>query len=99
MLLEHSSPEEMLETIYSPGFSTYDQWQVQLFALILQRARIRLYSEIPPDDVRSAHLEPVADITAEISEELENIGRNAPVAILPEGPMTVPYLEHAPVWA
>jgi lactate racemase len=99
MLLEHSSPEEMLETIYSPGFSTYDQWQVQLFALILQRARVALYSEIPPDDVRSAHLEPVADIAAAISDELKNVGRDAPVAVLPEGPMTVPYLEHAPVRA
>jgi hypothetical protein len=99
MLLEYSSPEEMLEAIYLPGFSTYDQWQVQLLAQILQRARVALYSEIPPDDVRSAHLEPVADITAAISEELENVGQDLPVAVLPEGPMTVPYLEHAPVRA
>jgi len=99
MLLEHSSPEEMLETIHSPGFSMFDQWQVQLFALILQRARVALYSEITPDDVRSAHLEPVADITAAISEELKTIGQDAPVAVLPEGPMTVPYLEHAPLRA
>jgi lactate racemase len=99
MLLEHSSPEEMLETIYSPGFSVFDQWQVQLFALILQRARVALYSEIPAGDVRRVHLEPVDDITARISEELQNIGRDAPVAVLPEGPMTVPYLEHARVRA
>jgi nickel-dependent lactate racemase len=99
MLLEHSSPEAMLETIYSPGFSVFDQWQVQLFALILQRARVALYSEIPPEDVRRVHLEPVADITARISEELEDIGRDAPIAVLPEGPMTVPYLEHARVRA
>jgi nickel-dependent lactate racemase len=99
MLLEHASPEAMLETIYSPGFSVFDQWQVQLFALILQRARVALYSEIPPDDVRRVHLEPVSDLTARVSEELENIGRDAPVAVLPEGPMTVPYLEHAPVRA
>ena len=99
MLLEHSSPEGMLETIHSPGFSMFDQWQVQLFALILQRARVALYSEIPPDDVRSAHLEPVADITAAISGELNTIGQDAPVAVLPEGPMTVPYLEHAPLRA
>jgi lactate racemase len=99
MLLEHSSPEEMLETIHSPGFSTYDQWQVQLFALILQRARVALYSEIHPDDVRSAHLEPITHITATISEELKSIGQDAPVAVLPEGPMTVPYLEHAPIRA
>jgi nickel-dependent lactate racemase len=99
MLLEHSSPEAMLDTIYSPGFSVFDQWQVQLFALILQRARVALYSEIPPEDVRRVHLEPVTDISARISQELEDIGRDAPVAVLPEGPMTVPYLERARVRA
>src|SRR3712207_8917398 len=46
MLLERSSPEDMLETIYSPGFSVFDQWQVQLFALILQRARVVFSSKI-----------------------------------------------------
>jgi nickel-dependent lactate racemase len=97
MLLEHSSPQEMLETIYAPGFSMFDQWQVQLFALILQRARVGLYSEIPADDVRSVHLQPITDIALTISEELERIGEDAPVAVLPEGPMTVPYLEHAPI--
>ncbi|HEV8046066.1 MAG TPA: nickel-dependent lactate racemase [Rubrobacter sp.] len=99
MLLEHDSPEAMLETIHSPGFSTYDQWQVQLFAQILQRARVALHSEIPPDDVRRVHLEPIADITTRISEELETIGADAPIAVLPEGPMTVPYLEQAPIRA
>ncbi len=99
MLLEHSSPQSMLETIHSPGFSVFDQWQVQLFAQILQRARVGLYSEITADDVRSVHLEPIADIEVKISEELENIGDDAPVAVLPEGPMTVPYLEHAPMQA
>src|SRR5215210_8543734 len=97
MLLEHSSPQEMLETIYSPGFSKFDQWQVQLFALILQRARVGLYSEIPAADVRSVHLQPIGDIAVAISEELERNGADAPVAVLPEGPMTVPYLEHAPI--
>ena len=56
-------------------------------------------SEIAPDDVRSAHLEPITRITATISEELKSIGQDAPVAVLPEGPMTVPYLEHAPIRA
>jgi nickel-dependent lactate racemase len=99
MLLEHDSPEAMLETIHSPGFSTFDQWQVQLFAQILQKARVALHSEIPAEDVRRVHLEPVADITARISEELETIGSNAPIAVLPEGPMTVPYLEQTLVRA
>jgi nickel-dependent lactate racemase len=99
MLLEYQSPEAMLEAINSPGFSTFDQWQVQLFAQILQRARVALYSEIDPEAVRSVHLEPTGDVSARISEELEHIGEDAPVAVLPEGPMTVPYLERAPLRA
>jgi nickel-dependent lactate racemase len=99
MLLEYPTPEAMLEAINSPGFSVYDQWQVQLFAQILQRARVALHSEIKPDAVRGVHLEPIADITARISEELEAIGEDVPIAVLPEGPMTVPYLESAPVGA
>ena len=73
----------------------YDQWQVQLFALILQKARVGLYSEIEPDAVRRVHIEPVGDIAARIREELSRIGEDAPIAVLPEGPMTVPYLERA----
>ena len=68
---------------------------MQLFALILQKARVGLYSEIEPDAVRRVHIEPVADVTARIREELRRIGPDAPVAVLPEGPMTVPYLERA----
>ena len=99
MLLEHDSPEAMLETIYAPGFQKYDQWQVQLFAHILQKSRVALHSEIGSEDVRNVHLEPVDDVAARISEELESIGEDAAIAVLPEGPMTVPYLERASVEA
>lgn len=95
MLLEHDSPEAMLDTIFAPGFKKYDQWQVQLFAHILQKSRVALHSDIPAEDVQNVHLEPVGDITARIFAELESIGPDAPIAVLPEGPMTVPYLERA----
>src|SRR3712207_9519487 len=86
MLLEHSSPEDMLETIYSPGFSVFDQWQGEPFAPILQPAGVALHSEVTPDDVRRVHLHPAADIKAAGSEEVENIGQAAPVALFPAGP-------------
>ena len=51
-----------------------------------------LYSELPDDEVRAAHLEPVADVGERLREELLKRG-DVPVAVLPEGPMTIPYLE------
>jgi len=96
LLLEHASPRALLDTIESPGFSMYDQWEAQLLALIQLKARVGLFSEIPPDEVRRAHIEPVADVGAAVAAELARRGPDTPVAVLPEGPMTIPYLAGPP---
>ncbi len=92
LLFDHDSPQAILDTILAPGFSMYDQWEAQWLAMVRLKARVGLYSDIAPEEVRRAHLEPVHDITAFIAGELNRIGKDAPVAVLPEGPMTIPYL-------
>ena len=91
-LFEHETPESLLEEIHAPGFARMDQWQVQIMANILLKARIALYSELEPDDVQQALLEPVWDVRQRLLQELGRIGRDAPVAVMPEGPLTIPYL-------
>ena len=92
LMTGHASPQAVLDTIMAPGFSMYDQWEAQLLALILLKARVGLFSEIREDDVRAAHLEPVADMNRRLEDELARRGDDTPVAVLPEGPMTIPYL-------
>jgi lactate racemase len=91
-LFEHASAQAMLDTIENAPAPMEDQWQVQLLALILIRARVGLHSLISPEQVRRAHLEAVAGIASRITEELARIGRDEPIAVMPEGPMTIPYL-------
>ena len=91
-LFEHASAQAMLDTINSVTAPIEDQWQVQLMALILVRARVGVHSRIAPAEIRRAHLEPVADIATRVGQELERIGRDQPIAVMPEGPMTIPYL-------
>jgi nickel-dependent lactate racemase len=91
LMVEHPGPRAILDTILSPGFSLYDQWEAQMLAMIQLKARVGLFSELPPGEVRSAHLEPVSDIDARLADELARLG-DVPVAVLPEGPMTIPYL-------
>lgn len=93
LLFNHNSPQAILDTILAPGFSLYDQWEAQLLAIIRLKARVGLLSDIPADEVRRAHLEPVTDIAAYVAAELQRIGQGAPIAVLPEGPMTIPYLQ------
>jgi len=92
LLVEHETPQAILDAVLAPGFSVHDQWEAQLLAMVLVRARAGLYSEIPAAELRRAHVEAVSDVSARLAEELQAIGRDAPVAVLPEGPMTIPYL-------
>ena len=92
LLFDHISPRAVLDTIEAPGFSLYDQWEAQLLALIRLKAEVGLYSELPPDEVRRAYLEPLEDVGRAVARELSRLGRQAPVAVLPEGPQTIPYV-------
>jgi lactate racemase len=92
LLMDHASPQALLDTILAPGFLLYDQWEAQILANIRLKARVGLLSEIGDDEVRRAHLEPVTDIASAVAAERHRLGADAPVAVLPEGPMTIPYL-------
>ena len=63
LLAMRDSPSELLEMITSQGFSRHDQWQVQIQAQILLKARVLMKSSyLTADQVRAAHLEPVGDL-------------------------------------
>ena len=69
-----------------------DQWQIQLLMGILQRCTVRLYSELEPNVVASCSLLPCGDFQRAIYDHVRGLGRNTPVAVLPQGPLTIPYL-------
>ena len=69
-----------------------DDWQVQVHCRILERARVGLHSSLAEDTVRSAHLEPVFDLSLACREALAAAGEGARLAVLPHGPITIPYL-------
>ena len=86
------SPEEILKIVGSPGFSMFDQWEAQIQAEIQTKARVYLYSELPEKDVVACHLEPIKDIEGTVERIRKDLGNSPRIAVLPEGPMTIPYL-------
>lgn len=92
LLFDHATPRDLRHTILSPGFSLFDQWEAQIHADICLKARVALYSTLPAAEVRRAYLEPIEDLNVFIAAEIERVGQDAPIAVLPEGPQTIPYL-------
>jgi nickel-dependent lactate racemase len=95
LLLQGKSPQEWLESIYNAKENIPDQWQVQILAKILQKATVYLYSTLPEHEVLSAHLKPIRDIAAcvgQLRDQFGQVNQTFRIAVLPEGPQTVPYL-------
>jgi nickel-dependent lactate racemase len=92
LLRSASGPEEILALLATPGFQRPEQWQAQLQALIQRRARVLLHSSLPDEIVRAAHLIPCRDISATVKELLGTHSNGARIAVLPQGPLTIPYL-------
>ena len=88
LLRSANSPEEILTMLASPGFMRPEQWQAQIQALVQRKAKVLVYSSLPDDVIRACHLEPCRDIAAAVTAA----GPQARVAVLPQGPLTIPYL-------
>jgi nickel-dependent lactate racemase len=89
------TPDELLRIVSAPGFSMFDQWEVQIQAQIQQRARVYLKSSLPDEVVRSTHLEPCDDVSGLVRRLVRQRGEAASVCVLPQGPQTVPYVAGA----
>jgi lactate racemase len=87
-----SSSEEILAMLSTPGFVRPEQWQAQIQALVQRKANVLLYSTLPDEVVRRCFLTPCHDISAAVKERLDALGADARVAVLPQGPLTIPYL-------
>jgi nickel-dependent lactate racemase len=92
LLWEAESPEELLERVMVPGFRCHDQWEAQIQAQIQQKARVHVHADgLTDEELRRALVIPCRSI----EETVERIRREKPeatIAVLPDGPQTVPYV-------
>ncbi|HEX9015602.1 MAG TPA: nickel-dependent lactate racemase [Chloroflexota bacterium] len=93
ILHSRSSLQEILEMICAPGYLLFDQWEAQIQANIQKRAEFYLYSTLDDKEVSQAHVKPTHDIAATVRDLKERYGPSATIAVLPEGPFTIPYVD------
>jgi nickel-dependent lactate racemase len=92
LLRSANSIEEILALLNSPGFVRPEQWQAQIQAIVQRKANVLVHSSLPDDIIRAAHLTPCHDIGAKVNELIRSNGNGARIAVLPQGPLTIPYL-------
>lgn len=93
ILQMRKTPQEILDMINDPNFKMFDQWQVQKQAVIQVSTDVYVYSTLSTEEVNKALFKATSNIEQTLEELKEKYGENMTVAVLPLGPLTIPYVE------
>lgn len=95
LLRSVASGEELIAKLKTPGFVWPEQWQSQIQSVIRRRAEIYAFTAMDDETVRAAHLIPCSDITALVASKIAESPHPLRIAVLPQGPLTIPYINSA----
>ncbi|EGW40419.1 nickel-dependent lactate racemase [Desulfosporosinus sp. OT] len=87
------TPSKLLEMINEPSFQMFDQWEAQRLAMIQEWADVHIFSTLPDESVKIAKLTPIKSIEQTLKELTDKYGDKMSIAVLPLGPLTIPYVE------
>jgi len=94
LLREGVDPDAFMTRLFEPRFSVHDQWQVQVQAQIQRKAQVFLKADgLSEAQIRAAWLEPIGDVADCVEARLAAAGVGARLAVLPQGPQTIPYVD------
>ena len=87
------NPQSAIPNPKSQGLLCQDSWQAQIHASICEKATVHLFSDhLSDEDITRAMLTPCRDIAARVDQLIDVYGPEASIAVMPEGPLTIPYL-------
>ena len=87
------TPRALLEILASFEHPVQDQWEAQIQAQIQMKADVYVRSDyLDGDTLHSVMLNPCESVEATVARLLERYGHDAAICVLPEGPMTIPYV-------
>jgi nickel-dependent lactate racemase len=92
LMLEGQTPDDVIASVYKKE-PILDQWQAQVLSNILKRADVHVFTAMDADHVRNCKMTVVDDLDVAISAHVKTLGGAVRVAVLPDGPLTIPYVE------
>lgn len=93
ILQMRDTPRKILDMINDRSFKMFDQWQVQKLAMIQVWSDVCVFSSLPEAILRNAMLTPTRNIEQTLIELRSKYGEGMSIAVMPIGPLTIPYVE------
>ncbi len=94
ILAESGSPQAALDRIGQPDFAEQDQWEVQIQAMVQLNAEVYLHTDgLSDDQIQRALLRSARNIEQTTADLRARYGVGARLCVMPEGPLTIAYVQ------
>ena len=86
------TPQAILDYIHTLEEPIQDQWQAQILARDLNKAKVYVYAHMDKASIEKCKLIPVDNLQSSVEEYISALDNPPRVAVMPDGPITIPYL-------
>jgi nickel-dependent lactate racemase len=94
LLAENRDLDEFKRKIMGSDYFVMDQWQLEEFAKVVAKCRVKVVSDgVPADVLRSCHVEPAPTVERAVADCLAEYGPAARVGVIPKGPYVLPFVD------
>ena len=93
LLADNPDLKVFKERILGKDYFVMDQWQLEEFAKVAARCKIKVVSNgMAPETLRRCHVEPAVSVEKAVADCLAEYGPGAKIAVIPKGPYVLPYV-------
>jgi lactate racemase len=93
LIADNPDMDAFKKRILGKDYFVMDQWQLQEFAMVVERCKVKVVSKgLAPDALRRCGVEPAASVEQAVADSLTEYGQRAKVAVIPKGPYVLPFV-------
>ena len=94
VLSENPDLKAFKKRILETDYFVMDQWQLEEFAKVIEKCKIKVYSKgLEHSVLNKCHVTPIDSVEQAIAESLQEYGPSARIAVIPKGPYVLACVE------
>jgi nickel-dependent lactate racemase len=86
------TPDEILNVLKEREGDTMDRWQAQKLSMAMKKAKIMIFTALNKTSVERCGMKKISDLSKSLGDIIAQYGTRPEVAVLPQGPLSAPYL-------
>jgi lactate racemase len=85
--------DSLMTMLADKEYTKMDRWQAQKLGMVLKKADVLVFSSLDSDAIKKCKMTKIENIRSAILSKINQLGYKPKIAVLPHGPLTIPFVK------